>query len=135
MTVTAQCADNANTTNTTSLQVTCNQNGNWSGEIPICFCNEGYQEVTIRGGHLCQSECIPLKVMDLRNDFRYSYLFIFCITVSSDKSVPSDSDQNNICNGCEVITPSVSSVSSDKPATSALDQGEHAKIFVLVVGS
>ena len=56
VTVTAQCADNANTTNTTTLQVTCNQNGSWFGEIPICFCNEGYQEVTISGIYLCQSE-------------------------------------------------------------------------------
>ena len=62
----------------------------------------------------------------IKNDYEYySYFYIFCITVSSDKSVPSD---NNICSNCEVLTPSFSSVSSDKSATSTSDQGEHTGI-------
>ena len=56
VTATVQCADNANTTNTTTLQVTCNQNGSWSGPTPNCYCTEEYYEVTVSGRLSCQSK-------------------------------------------------------------------------------
>ena len=63
MTVTAQCADNAHTTNSTSLIVTCTSEGNWSSETPHCQCDEGYnlvivpEESNICEGNLSSRRC------------------------------------------------------------------------------
>ena len=46
VTVTTQCVDNAQTTDSSTLKVTCDSHGNWSGVVPNCYCTEGYHEVT-----------------------------------------------------------------------------------------
>ena len=49
-----QCADNAHRTSS-SLNVSCTANGNWSGQIPECECDDGYHMTTINNGRqLCQ---------------------------------------------------------------------------------
>ena len=53
VTVTTQCADNAHIFNSTSLSVTCVSDGNWSGQIPECKCDEGYHEVDVSGTQIC----------------------------------------------------------------------------------
>ena len=56
VTVTAHCADNAHTTNFTSLNITCNSDGSWSVQISQCVCDEGYHETTPNGTHICKGE-------------------------------------------------------------------------------
>ena len=54
VTVTTQCADNAHVRSGSSLNVTCNSNGNWSGVTPVCQCNEGYHGININGTLKCE---------------------------------------------------------------------------------
>ena len=56
VTVTTQCADNADIFNSTSLNVTCTSSGSWSGETPQCQCDEGYQSNNISGTQICEGE-------------------------------------------------------------------------------
>ena len=56
VTVTTQCADNAHTTDSNALKVTCDSHGNWSGVVPNCYCIEGYHDVTVSGIQICQSK-------------------------------------------------------------------------------
>ena len=56
VTVTTQCVDNAHISNSTSLNVKCTSNGSWSGQIPQCQCDEGYQKVNGSGTQTCQGE-------------------------------------------------------------------------------
>ena len=58
VTVTAQCADNAHTTNSTSMSVICSSSGNWSGPTPLCHCNEGYHETTQDKTQICKGQYI-----------------------------------------------------------------------------
>ena len=51
VTVTTQCGDDASPT--TSLSVTCNYDGSWSG-TPQCQCYDGYQAVSVHGRQICQ---------------------------------------------------------------------------------
>ena len=43
--ITAECAVNAHTTNTSTLNVNCAYNGSWFGQTPQCECDEGYINV------------------------------------------------------------------------------------------
>ena len=53
-TVTAYCTDNAHISSS-SLSVTCEDDGSWSGPEPQCECHEGYrEEVNDHGVHFCQ---------------------------------------------------------------------------------
>ena len=52
VTVTTQCADNAHISNSTSLNVTCNSSGSWSGETPQCRCDEGYHSILVGHRHV-----------------------------------------------------------------------------------
>ena len=55
VTVTIQCADNANIKAGSSLNVTCISNGSWSGHIPVCKCDEGHHVTTDDDGReICQ---------------------------------------------------------------------------------
>ena len=56
MTVTTQCADNAHIRSGSSLNVTCDSNGNWSGLIPQCECDVGHHITTVDGRQICQGE-------------------------------------------------------------------------------
>ena len=56
VTVTTQCTDNAHISNSTSLNVTCNSSGSWSGETPQCRCDEGYHSIHISGTQICEGE-------------------------------------------------------------------------------
>ena len=56
VTVTTQCADNAHIFNSTTLNATCTSSGSWSGQIPQCQCNEGYQSINISGKQICEGE-------------------------------------------------------------------------------
>ena len=51
--VTAQCADNAHITSS-SLDVLCTSSGNWTGPIPECECDIGYQAVSVYERQICQ---------------------------------------------------------------------------------
>ena len=52
--VATQCADNAHRTSS-SLNVSCTANGNWSGQIPVCECDDGYHMTTADNERqLCQ---------------------------------------------------------------------------------
>ena len=53
--VTTRCADNAHKTSS-SLNVSCTANGNWSGTTPQCQCDTGYHAVTVSGRQICQTE-------------------------------------------------------------------------------
>lgn len=54
--VTLDCADNAIRA-TSSLNVTCNSDGTWSGEIPRCKCDQQYYESDIIDGRkICLGE-------------------------------------------------------------------------------
>ena len=53
--VTTQCADNANVSGDTSLQVTCGYDGTWSSPAPQCQCSKGYKLVSVGDRQLCQS--------------------------------------------------------------------------------
>ena len=55
LSVTTQCADNAHRTSS-SLNVTCDSGGMWSGEIPQCQCNSGYRTATENGREFCQGD-------------------------------------------------------------------------------
>ena len=59
LSVTTQCADNAHRTSS-SLNVTCDSGGMWSGEIPQCQCNSGYQTATENGREFCQGDYIHI---------------------------------------------------------------------------
>ena len=48
-TVTAHCADNAHLTSS-SLSVTCTPDGSWSGQIPLCECDDGHHVATVEDG-------------------------------------------------------------------------------------
>ena len=50
-----QCADNAHRTSS-SLNVSCTANGNWSGQVPMCECDTGYHVTTDNGRNLCQGK-------------------------------------------------------------------------------
>ena len=52
VTVTTQCADNAHTTSS-SMNVTCNYDGTWSGAIPWCECDTEYYEATFHVRQIC----------------------------------------------------------------------------------
>ena len=53
--VTAQCVDNAHIKPGSSLNVTCGSNGSWSGEIPVCECDDGHHVTTDEeGSEICQ---------------------------------------------------------------------------------
>ena len=55
-TVATQCADNAHRTSS-SLNVSCTANGNWSGQIPVCECDDGYHVTTAdHGRNICQGQ-------------------------------------------------------------------------------
>ena len=54
VTVTTQCVDNAQITDSSTLKVMCDSHGNWSGVVPHCYCIEGYHEVTVSGVEICQ---------------------------------------------------------------------------------
>ena len=56
VTVITQCVDNAHVSNCTSLNVKCTSNGSWSGQIPRCQCDEGYQKVNGSGTQICEGE-------------------------------------------------------------------------------
>ena len=64
MTVTTKCADNSHIFNSTSLNssrnVLCVSDGNWSGQIPECQCDEGYHEMNVSGTQICQGELISI---------------------------------------------------------------------------
>ena len=51
-----QCADNAR--QATTLNVTCNSDGSWSGS-PQCQCEERYQTVTVNERQICQGKFSP----------------------------------------------------------------------------
>ena len=53
--VSVYCADNAHQTSS-SLTVTCNNDGTWSGLTPVCECNTGYVSSTVNGVEICQSK-------------------------------------------------------------------------------
>ena len=56
MTVATQCTDNAHRTSF-SLNVSCTANGNWSGQVPMCECDDGYQEaVTVDRKQICEGK-------------------------------------------------------------------------------
>ena len=55
VTVTAKCADNAHRTSS-SLSVSCTANGNWSGQVPMCECDNGYHVTTDNGRQVCQGK-------------------------------------------------------------------------------
>ena len=55
VTVTAECAENAHTTNSSTLNVSCASTGSWSVETLQCECDKGYTiEVTLNGTQICQ---------------------------------------------------------------------------------
>ena len=56
VTVTAECADNAHISNTTSLNVSCTSSGSWSGKTPHCQCNEGYHSINVNGTQICEGK-------------------------------------------------------------------------------
>ena len=73
VTVTAQCADNAHITNSTSLIVACASEGIWSSETPHCQCDKGYTLVIVsEENHKCEGK----GVMS----------FVFCSAVASAHS-------------------------------------------------
>ena len=67
VTVTTQCADNANTTDSNTLKVTCDSHGNWSGVVPNCYCIEGYHEVTVNGSRYAKVSNSPWKYISDSN--------------------------------------------------------------------
>ena len=51
--VAAQCADNAHRTSS-NLNVMCASNGNWSGLIPQCECDDGYHPTMVHNKLICK---------------------------------------------------------------------------------
>ena len=47
---TVQCVDNAHIKPDSSLNVTCGSNGSWSGDIPVCECDDGHHVTTDEEG-------------------------------------------------------------------------------------
>ena len=66
LSVTTQCADNAHKTSS-NLSVTCDSNGNWSGQIPQCQCDSAYQTATENGRQLCKGESQLYPIHTCRN--------------------------------------------------------------------
>ena len=52
----ARCADNAHLETGSSLTVTCSSSGSWTGAIPLCKCDTGYEETIVNGVKICQGE-------------------------------------------------------------------------------
>ena len=61
MTVTTQCADNAHIRSGSSLNVTCDSNGSWSGLTPVYTCDVGHHITTVDGRQICQGEYEIIK--------------------------------------------------------------------------
>ena len=47
---TVQCVDNAHIKPDSSLNVRCGSNGSWSGDIPVCECDDGHHVTTDEEG-------------------------------------------------------------------------------------
>ena len=54
VTVYTRCADNAHSTSSDTVE--CTSDGAWSGETPVCECDEGYYVHEDNHVHTCQGE-------------------------------------------------------------------------------
>ena len=52
--VVTQCADNAHIRSGSSLNTMCVSNGNWSGLIPQCECDDGYWPTMVHDKLICK---------------------------------------------------------------------------------
>ena len=62
--VTTHCADNAHTTSS-SMNVTCNYDGTWSGAIPWCECDTEYYEATFHMRQICVGKQHNSKILKI----------------------------------------------------------------------
>ena len=51
--ITVQCTENAQITSSVT-SVTCNENGVWGIQTPVCECIDGYESATVGEVEICQ---------------------------------------------------------------------------------